>query len=145
MLVGASIIIIINVIIQTLVCTIWLRRVTPILKGSNDISNTMIVWLLLISFLIFTLLHVGHAMVWAGFYYFYPSSTLFGSFSEALYFSLVTLTTLGYGDITLTPEWRLLSGLQAINGIMLIGWSTAMMYSLIQHIYRKITENNAET
>jgi hypothetical protein len=54
---------------------------------------------------------------------------------------MVTFTTLGYGDISLTSEWRLLSGLEAINGIMLIGWSTAMMFSLIQNIYKKINDN----
>lgn len=91
------------------------------------------------SMMLFTLTHTLHALVWACCYYFIPQiSGQFESFSEALYFSIVTFTTLGYGDISLTSDWRLLSGLEAINGIMLIGWSTAMMYSLIQKIYKKI-------
>ncbi|GAL68454.1 Kef-type K+ transport systems predicted NAD-binding component [Jejuia pallidilutea] len=69
------------------------------------------------------------------------TSQLFSSFSEAWYFSLVTFTSLGYGDVTLTGHWRLLSGVEAINGIMLIGWSTAMMYSLIQQIYKSLNSN----
>jgi hypothetical protein len=66
---------------------------------------------------------------------------LFSSFSEAWYFSMVTFTSLGYGELTLTGNWRLLSGIEAINGIMLIGWSTAMMFSLIQQIFKRINSN----
>lgn len=45
----------------------------------------------------------------------------------ALYFSTVTFSTLGYGDITPLPGWRLLAALEAVNGFILIGWSTAYL------------------
>jgi hypothetical protein len=50
----------------------------------------------------------------------------------ALYFALVSFTTVGFGDITLTPEWRLLSALIAANGFLLFGWSTAYMVELMR-------------
>lgn len=50
----------------------------------------------------------------------------------ALYFALVSFTTVGFGDITLTPEWRLLSALIAANGFLLFGWSTAYMVELVR-------------
>lgn len=50
----------------------------------------------------------------------------------ALYFALVCFTTVGFGDITLTPEWRLLSALIAANGFLLFGWSTAYMVELVR-------------
>ena len=53
---------------------------------------------------------------------------------EALYFSLVTFTTLGYGDLTLQEEWRILAALQAANGIMMFGWTTAIIVALIQRM-----------
>ena len=56
-----------------------------------------------------------------------------GAFQElepALYFSLVAFTTVGFGDITLDPDWRLLSGLTAANGFLTFGWSTAYMIAL---------------
>ena len=54
------------------------------------------------------------------------------SLEPALYFALVSFTTVGFGDITLTPEWRLLSALIAANGFLLFGWSTAYMVELIR-------------
>jgi len=48
-------------------------------------------------------------------------------FESALYFSTITFTTLGYGNITPVPSWRLFTALEAVNGILLIGWSTAYL------------------
>lgn len=56
-------------------------------------------------------------------------------FETALYFSMVTYTTLGYGDMTLNEQWRLLSSFQAANGVLIAGWSTALLFALIQKIY----------
>ena len=54
---------------------------------------------------------------------------------EALYFSLVTYTTLGYGEIVLGQDWRLLSAFEAANGIIIFGWTTAVLIAVIQRIY----------
>jgi voltage-gated potassium channel Kch len=136
------VIVTINLVIQSLGNIFWLRKITASTKNKNNISNGAILKALLFSFLLFTLIHTIHSLIWAICYYSIPeTSSEFSSFTEAVYFSLVTFTTLGYGDISLSSEWRLLSGLEAINGIMLIGWSTAMMYSLIQNIYKKLNAN----
>lgn len=49
-----------------------------------------------------------------------------------LYFALTCYTTLGFGDITLSSDWRLLSGLTAANGFLNFGWSTAYMVELVR-------------
>jgi len=56
------------------------------------------------------------------------------SFEAALYFSMVTFTTLGYGDITLGEDWRLLASFQAAIGIIMFGWTTAIIVALIQRM-----------
>ena len=64
------------------------------------------------------------ATVWAMAY------TGIGAISEiekAVYFSIVTYTTLGYGDVVLDESWRLLSSFQAANGIIIFGWTTAVL------------------
>jgi hypothetical protein len=48
-------------------------------------------------------------------------------FDTALYFSTVTFSTVGYGDVTPTKEWRLFAALEAIDGFILIGWSIAFL------------------
>ena len=56
----------------------------------------------------------------------------FEALEPALYFSLVSFSTVGFGDITLGPDWRLLSALTAANGFMSFGWSTAYMVELVR-------------
>ena len=59
----------------------------------------------------------------------------FESMGRALYFSTVTFTTLGYGDITLQERWQLLSGFEATNGIILFGVSTAFVFGVIRKLF----------
>lgn len=54
----------------------------------------------------------------------------FTELSNALYFSVVTSTTLGYGDITLSEKWRLLASFQAMGGLILFGASTAFLIAV---------------
>ncbi len=54
---------------------------------------------------------------------------------RALYFSTVTYTTLGFGDVVLEEGWRLLSSLQAANGIIMFGWTTAVIVAAVQRVY----------
>lgn len=54
---------------------------------------------------------------------------------DSLYFSMVTFTTLGYGDVVLDENWRLLSSIEAVNGIIMFGWTTAIVLAAVQRIY----------
>jgi len=58
-----------------------------------------------------------------------------GTLETAVYFSTVTFTTLGFGDITLGQEWRLLSSFEAANGLLMFGWSTALIFAAVQWVY----------
>lgn len=48
-------------------------------------------------------------------------------FQNALFVSTIMFSTVGYGDVAIAPAWRLLVSLEAINGFILIGWSTAYL------------------
>jgi Ion channel len=56
----------------------------------------------------------------------------FLEFRTAFYHSAVNYTTLGYGDLIMTPSWRLLGPLEAANGALMFGVSTGMIFALIQ-------------
>ena len=47
-----------------------------------------------------------------------------------------TYTTLSYGDITLSPGWRLPSGIEAMDGILLFGWTTALLSTVAQRTWK---------
>jgi hypothetical protein len=57
------------------------------------------------------------------------------NFEPALYFSTVTFTTLGYGDVLLDDRWRLMASFEAANGIIIFGLSTAVVVSTVQRVY----------
>ena len=60
----------------------------------------------------------------------------FDSFAHGLYFSGVTFATLGYGDVVLSESWRLLSVLEAANGILMFGVSTAVMTAAVSDVFK---------
>ena len=55
---------------------------------------------------------------------------------EAVYFSTITYGAIGYSDAAMAENWRLVSAIEGINGIILIGWSTAFFVTLIARMRR---------
>ena len=58
----------------------------------------------------------------------------FPAFDGAFYHSAVNYTTLGYGDVIMTPSWRVLGPLEAADGMLMFGVSTAMIFAVIQRL-----------
>lgn len=58
---------------------------------------------------------------------------LFPGMEEALYFSTSSYGTLGAADIV-PPDWRVFGALEAVNGMLLIGWSTAFLFATLSHL-----------
>jgi hypothetical protein len=58
----------------------------------------------------------------------------FRSFAMACYHSAVNYTTLGYGDVVMTAQWKFLGPLEAANGMLLFGVSTALIFAVIQRL-----------
>lgn len=131
-----------------------------ILIGSLLITLTIIVQVLVISLAILCLTRVGTwlttppffhknitsivlvvlwlvfgisicAWMWAGTFLYIEA---FQSIESALYFSIVTFTTLGYGDITLNESWRILASLAAVDGLIIFGLNTAFLIEFISRL-----------
>ena len=89
--------------------------------------------LLVLLFVLIFALHAFEVVVWAVAYW------LIGALptvEEAVYFSLSSYTTVGYGDVVLGLDWRILGAAEAAVGILLLGWSTALLFGVIQHLYQ---------
>ena len=71
------------------------------------------------------------ALIWA---FTYLAVGAISGLEKALYFSTVTYTTLGYGDVVLDESWRILSSFEAANGIIMFGWTTALIVAFISRV-----------
>lgn len=72
--------------------------------------------------------------LWAGMFVAFGE---FGEFSQAFYHSVVNFTTLGYGDVVMSEEARLVGALEAANGVLMIGLSTAFLFAVLDRIVRR--------
>jgi hypothetical protein len=89
--------------------------------------------LIIVGFVLFMFIAVVlDVWMWAGVYL---SIGAISSLEEALYFSTTTFTTIGYGDIVLSPAWRLLASFEGANGMIIFGWTTALVIAAIQRFY----------
>lgn len=78
--------------------------------------------------LVLMLAHTAEIVVWS------LSYAIVGAApegSDLLYFAFVNYTTLGYGDITPVKAWQLLGPMAAMNGILMFGWSTAVLFEVL--------------
>ena len=64
----------------------------------------------------------------------YWSMDLFPTFEQALYFSTSTYSTIGYGDVVLPVGSRLLGAIEGVNGVILLGWSTAFFFTVVHRM-----------
>jgi Ion channel len=83
------------------------------------------------------LLHLAEIAVWAVFYLWRDAMP---DLPSALYFSAVTYTTTGYGDLVLAEGWRLLGAVEALTGILMCGWSTGFFFAIVNRLYEATPE-----
>jgi len=98
---------------------------------TSEFWQTQLGTICILGFTVFMIIgiHTIEAWVWA---FIYLKLGEFKELSKALYFSVVTCTALGYGDITLSERWRLLSTFEAMGGLLLFGASTAFLIGFMQ-------------
>lgn len=89
---------------------------------------------IMIAVLMVFIAHVIQIWLWAMLFIWLGEFT---DLEAALYFSTSTFTTVGYGDIFLQDQWRLLSSIEAANGFILFGWSTAFIFEIMSQLYRR--------
>jgi hypothetical protein len=107
----------------------WLRR----RRGKNPADTSLAAegWLLARVMVILFLGHLAQAALWAIPFRFFGE---FADFETAFYHSAVNYASLGYGDIVMSERWRLLGALEAANGVLMFGVSTALFFSLMSEL-----------
>ena len=107
----------------------WVARVRQVFESPNVVRR---VGLLLGIFTFIVLLHLIQIALWAG--VFWREGEL-PTLEKAVYFSITCYTTVGFGDIVLGPGWRVLAGIEGLTGIILVGWSTAFVFAIVNRMY----------
>ena len=73
--------------------------------------------------------HLAEVLVWSSIYAIVGAAP---AGTDLIYFAFVNYTTLGYGDVTPVERWHLLGPMTAMNGVLLFGWSTAVIFEVLR-------------
>lgn len=104
----------------------WIRQPGIVFDGfwaSTRLFVTLAGWIVL--------LHLIEISAWA---IYYVVRGAMPDVASALYFSAVTYTTTGYGDLVLPQEWRLVGAVEALTGILMCGWSTGFFFAAASRV-----------
>lgn len=120
-----------NISIHALTST-WVIRIGRSM-GQSEVarSSAFLVRAMIVTVSVLMLAHFGEVCVWALVY------SVLGVMPDtagasSVYFAFVNYTTLGYGDIVPVERWNLLGPAAAMNGVLLFGWSTAVIFEILR-------------
>ncbi|MEO1615793.1 MAG: potassium channel family protein [Planctomycetota bacterium] len=116
----------------------WIAKLRQRGKEDETGASLRTNWLLSTTATLLLSLQLIEVLVWALVYLLIPTIEGIQTLEEAIYFSTVTFTTLGYGDVTLSGNWRMLSAIQGATGLLICGWSTAILLAVVQAIRDRV-------
>ena len=106
---------------------IWAARAAGAITTSRQTLQMISVMIATVSFLMAA--HLAEVFVWALAYAVLDAAP---AGSALIYFAFVNYTTLGYGDVTPVERWNLLGPMTAMNGVLMFGWSTAVIFEVLR-------------
>jgi hypothetical protein len=118
-----------NIMIHALVMTAVVRVARTV--GAKKMAHPAILLICVMVGTVSVLMaaHMLEVVVWALAYAIVDAAP---AGADLVYFALVNYTTLGYGDVTPMARWRLLGPMTAMNGVLLFGWSTAVIFQVLR-------------
>jgi Ion channel len=128
------------VAVHALVITALLLRLSRSV-GSTILRFRRAIWMLIRVALWVVGAHLLEIAIWASFF---TWQQMFPDINTSFYFSAVTYTTIGYGDLVLPAEWRLLAGMEGLTGILMCGWSTGVFFAVASRIYFAMSAETTE-
>lgn len=119
----------VNIAIHALVMAAVIRVVNRLDTAFTEWPLLHLIVVMIGTALVLMAAHVLEVLVWARTYQLVGAAP---AHSNPVYFAFVNYTTLGYGDIVPVAGWRLLGPITAMNGVLLVGWSTAVLYAVLR-------------
>jgi MFS superfamily sulfate permease-like transporter len=126
--------IVMTVVIHVLGLGLFNERVVPALASSTRSGHSTAAFVVVMggTVLLATLLHGLETAIWAAAYLFLGALP---DARSAMLYSLGSMTTYGHANVFLEPHWQLMGGLEALNGIILFGLTTAFLFGTIQRVW----------
>jgi len=118
-----------TIVIHALVMTTVVRVAQSLAAGRVTHPWVRLPAVMIATVSVLMLAHVSEVLVWAAVYALTDAAPQGASL---VYFAFVNFATLGYGDVTPVPRWLLLGPITALNGVMLSGWSTAVIFEVLR-------------
>ena len=100
-------------------------------RAGNAHPHVRLALVMMATVAVLVLAHLIEIGIWA---LFYVALEVAPKQVDAFYFAFVNYTTLGYGDILPAEPWRLLGPITAMNGVLLFGWSTAVIFDVLRRV-----------
>lgn len=118
-----------NIAIHALVMTVVVRVAVALAEKATAWPSLRLACTMIATVLVLMAAHTAEVMVWALVYGLVDAAP---AGSGLVYFAFVNYTTLGYGDIIPVERWQLLGPIAAMNGVLLFGWSTAVIFEVLR-------------
>ena len=125
-----------NVAIHALIMAVVVWAVRRATARRIDRAELQLIGVMIAVVLVLTAAHVAEVLVWALTYQIADAAP---PNADRVYFAFVNYTTLGYGDVLPVQGWQLLGPITAMNGVLMFGWSTAVIFEVL----RKTTAGDA--
>jgi Ion channel len=119
----------VNIGLHAMIMMLLIRVAQIASERSKAQASQHLVLVMIPTVLVLMMTHTAEVLVWALGY------LLVGAAPEGadrVYFAFVNYTTLGYGDVVPVARWRLLGPITAMNGVLLFGWSTAVIFEVLR-------------
>jgi hypothetical protein len=118
-----------NIVIHALVMTAVVKVVHRVAARHAGRHSILLVAVMAATVSVLMVAHASEVLVWSLAYVMVDAAP---AGTDLVYFAFVNYTTLGYGDITPVARWRLLGPITAMNGVLLFGWSTAVIFEVLR-------------
>jgi hypothetical protein len=118
-----------NIMIHALVMTAVVRASQATGARAASRPNLLLIAVMVATVSVLMAAHMCEVIVWSLAYGLVGAAP---ANSDLLYFAFVNYTTLGYGDVLPMERWQLLGPMTAMNGVLLFGWSTAVIFEVLR-------------
>jgi hypothetical protein len=107
----------------------WLARTWP--RRGHSLSLPATFWIIVRVVYGLLILHLLQILVWAACFHW---NGCFAEFKAAFYYSASSYSTVGYGDVAPPAGWEILGAIEAVTGVIMFGWSTGVLFSVVNHL-----------